>query len=697
MTEPPLLPSFWLGGYEGADHVNGAGQALDLVAACGHDQRLDEDYRAARRLGLHCVRESIGWRLAERADGSMDLARAVRMAEAATRQGVQILWTLMHYGLPADLTLFDDALIPRFARFAGEAARVLRSLCPGPRIYTPINEISYLCWAASATDDMGPAGKQARAPDGSDQGYLFKQRLVRAALAGMAAIRAQDSQARFLHIEPIVHVVPRDDDPAHRAQAERTSSYQWQALDMLAGRLDPHLGGHPGALDLLGMNHYHSSQWEVPGGKRLEWHLRDPRRKPLSALLEDVWLRYGRPMVLAETGHVGVGRAAWVHEIAGEALRARAAGVPLHGVCLYPLLDRPDWNDTAHWHRSGLWHLPRPDERRLNRPFARALLSWRGLNEEAPIAQPAAERAGLWVLLPCAWEDWRAPRELLLKALAGVGHVHLLEPPRASPAAPMLHRHSVSPTADLLVLHGRGAGSWSEPPTSAQLHLLRNLLPRGGRERWACWLTGWRRDGHPAWWRELARAGLILQPDDALPPLGELLVRARAVLPSHWPAADSRPPQPNSYEADEARHLLRGIPEPRLWLMAPPAVGATQWDTSLRDLAERRPSMHFIVDDWQPLRAEAWPANVHWLGRVHDHLHDGLISHVQRRVPWRDPHGWEVLDDADASRDKVREAVGPTQASMVERVVAVVAQLHAMPLRPLHETARAADRVRSAA
>lgn len=677
MTDAPALPSFWLGGYEGADHVNGAGQALDLVAACGHDQRLDEDYRAARRLGMLCVRESIGWRLAERPDGSMDLARAIRMAEAAKRQGVQVLWTLMHYGLPADLTLFDDALIPRFARFAAGVARVLRPLCPGPRIYTPINEISYLCWAASASDDMGPAGRQARAPDGRDQGYLFKQRLVRAALAGMAAIRAEDPQARFLHIEPVVHVVPRDADPAHRAQAELTSSYQWQALDMLAGRMDPQLGGHSAALDLLGLNHYHSSQWEVPGGRRLEWHLRDPRRKSLAALLQDVWRRYGRPMMVAETGHVGVGRAAWVHEIAGEALQARAAGVPLHGVCLYPLLDRPDWNDTAHWHRSGLWHLPRPDMRRLNRPFARALLSWRGLNG-VPVMPPRAERAGLLVLLPCPWEDWRAPREALLKALAGMGHVHLLEPPRASAAEPALHRHSVAPTADLLVLHGRGAGAWSEPPTPAQLALLRGLLPRGGRERWACWLAGWRGDGHPAWWRELARAGLVLQPDTALPPQGELLVRARAVLPALWPAAAGRPPRPHSYEADEARQLLRDIPQPRLWLMAPPAETGAQWGVRLLDLAARRPAVHFLVDDWQPSRAEAWPANVHWLGPVHDHLHDGLLSSVQRGVPWGGPPGWAVLDDV--IRGEVGERDAPARLGMVELVVAAVAQLQAGPL-----------------
>jgi hypothetical protein len=493
-----LLRSFWMGGYEGADHINGAGEALDLVRTTGHDERLDADYRCARRLGLLCVRESIGWRLSEGPGREWDLSRAVRMAQAAQRQGIQILWTVMHYGVPADLTLLDDAMVPRFARFAAEVARVLRPLCEGPRFYTPINEISFLSWAASATHDMGPAGMQLQGvlEDSLISGYAIKQRLVRAALAAMAAIRAVDPQARFLHVEPVVHVAPQHDEPSQRDVAQRISSYQWQTLDMLAGRMDPQLGGHPNALDWLGVNHYHSSQWEVPGEKRLAWHLRDPRRQPLSALLHEVWRRYRRPLVVAETGHFGVGRAAWLHEIAGEALRARALGVQLEGVCLYPLLDRPDWNETWRWHRSGLWHVPlvpKPEPvsdaaapvkpgRCLNRPYARALLSWRGLNGPRAPKPPAplvAEEPGLLLLLPCAWEAWPVPRQLLLDAWSARCKVRLLEPPRPSTADPLLRCHTLAPGADLLVLHGRGAASWADSPTPEQLSAAARRPPPG--------------------------------------------------------------------------------------------------------------------------------------------------------------------------------------------------------------------------
>lgn len=659
-----LLPSFWMGGYEGADHINAAGEALDLVHATGHDARLDGDYRDARRLGLRAVRESIGWRLSERAGGGeWDLSRAVRMAQAAQRQGLQILWTLMHYGVPGDLTLLDPALVPRFARFAGEVARVLLPLCPGLRLYTPINEISFLSWAASATGDMGPAGLGAgvRGVEGDSciSGYLIKQNLVRAALAGMAAIRAVDPQARFMHVEPVVHVAPQD--PADEGQqhlARRIASYQWQALDMLCGRMDPQLGGHPEALDWLGLNHYHASQWEVPGEKRLAWHLRDARRQPLSQLLQEVWRRYRRPLVLAETGHIGVGRAAWLHEIAGEAQRARAQGLPLQGVCLYPLLDRPDWNDTARWHRSGLWHVTRAldgarPKRRLNRPYAQALLAWQHHPARVPVSRDGA--AGLLVMLPCAWEDWAAPRERLLRAWAAQGPVRLLEPPRPLAGEPQLHQHTLAPDAELLVLHGgqarpeRPAG-WVQGPTPAQLALLRQALDDGPSRRWVCWLAAWRSDGDPGWWRGLDGAGVVLQPDADCPPTAEVARLARARLPAGWPGlvCTPRAAAPGSYEAEEIDRLLAGIAHPRLWLSlpqqpAPPGLPGrvpARLARRLRAAAWRQPAVHVVVDALAPPSDEPSPPNLHWLGRVHDSLHAGLAAAVQGVVRWDGLPDW---------------------------------------------------------
>ena len=133
----------------------------------------------------------------------------------------------------------------------------------------------------------------------------------------------------------------------------------------------------------MGLNYYAANQWEVPGGKKLRWVLEplDQRWKPLYLLLEEVYRRYHRPLFIAETSHYGVGRAAWINEIAREARQARKRGVPIEGVCLYPILDRFDWNHPRHWHNSGVFDMVRKKggcfERVLNPDAGEALATAR--------------------------------------------------------------------------------------------------------------------------------------------------------------------------------------------------------------------------------------------------------------------------------------------------------------------------------
>lgn len=377
------LKGFWMAGFEGADHINSHGTPVDMVSLSQHEQRVEDDYRALSAWGMRTVRESVGWRLCEQ-HGRFDFGRVRRFSEAANRHGLQIQWTLMHYGTPADVSLLDDALCARFAAFARSAAQVIGECSIDAPVYTPINEIGFMAWAAAQTRLFHPYGKDDETAPGTtlNDGFHIKCRLVKAALAGMKAILEVDPRARFMHVEPIVHVVAPPHRPDLQELANEVASYQWQVWDLLGGTLLPELGGHPQALDLIGLNHYHSGQWELITERRLDWHLQDPRRRPLQDMLQAVWRRYGRPLAIAETSHVGDGRAAWLDEVANQVCKARACGVPVQGVCLYPIVDRPDWNDFEHWHHSGLWdHLPGATHkeegcRRLNEPYANALSSW---------------------------------------------------------------------------------------------------------------------------------------------------------------------------------------------------------------------------------------------------------------------------------------------------------------------------------
>jgi beta-glucosidase/6-phospho-beta-glucosidase/beta-galactosidase len=370
-TDPLRTPfaSFWMTGFEGADHIDLHGRPLDMVAQTGHAAQLDGDYRRVAGLGLRTVRESMGWRVcAPDSHRQRNFSRALRTADAAQAHGVQVLWTLMHYGTPPDVRVSDADFVDRYADFAGDAARALRRHTGQPALYNPINEIGFLAWALAQ-------GRVIGADCSERDGYVVKCRLVQAALRGMQAIRAEDPGAHFIHIEPLIHVVAPADQPGLAQAAADFCTYQWQVWDLLIGRHRPELGGSPAAMDWIGVNHYHDAQWEIGSGERLDWHAGDTRRRPFAELLCEAWQRYGMPLLVAETSHVGVGRARWLDEMAAQAERAMAAGAIIHGMCLYPAVDRPDWNDPAHWHRSGLWDAVAPgcDESAPAAPLARRL------------------------------------------------------------------------------------------------------------------------------------------------------------------------------------------------------------------------------------------------------------------------------------------------------------------------------------
>lgn len=368
--KPSVFSSFWMAGFESACHINRHGVRLNMVAASQHDRFAREDYRRLRSLDIRVVREGIGWPFVERA-GQFDFSSLVAIAAAARDEGMQVNWSLCHYGWPDDLDVFAPQFIDRFARYAREAARVVAEQSDDVPCYTLINEISFLAWAA------GDCGGFIH-PHARSRGDELKRQLVKAVIAAIEAVRDVDARARFLHVDPIIRVVPRRNCPDDGAAAAQYTESQHHVWDMICGQLDPQLGGRPDYLDLMGFNFYHSNQWEHQG-ERLKWEVepRDDRWLPLHAQLIDMWRRYKRPVVLAETSHIGVGRGTWMSEIGDEVVKTIEAAVPIEGVCLYPAVDRPDWEDPTHWHNSGIWDLSDDGsgcyQRVLNQPYADAL------------------------------------------------------------------------------------------------------------------------------------------------------------------------------------------------------------------------------------------------------------------------------------------------------------------------------------
>lgn len=371
----PLFRSFWLAGFESASHITRAGVRIDMLAATQHIEQADGDYARLRDVGIRAARDAARWHLIDRGT-TFDFASLAPLVTAARQAGVQVVWTLCHYGWPDGVDPLAPSFVDRFARYCGAVARFIASETDEVPFFTPINEISFLTWAAGDEGFIHPFGR--------GRGHALKRQLVRAAIAGSEAIWAVDPRARLVHVDPTIHVVPPRTRPDLLPAAVAQRHGQLEAWDLLAGLYEPQVGGNPKYLDIVGVNFYWGNQWEysedpADPGRRLGWAERplDDRWMPFSHLLANLYARYRRPILVGETSHFGEGRAAWLREVALEVASARSSGVPVEGICLYPILDRPDWEDASHWHNSGLWDLvPEASgmlRRVLNEPYAEEL------------------------------------------------------------------------------------------------------------------------------------------------------------------------------------------------------------------------------------------------------------------------------------------------------------------------------------
>jgi len=295
------------------------------------------------------------------------------MMRAGANSGMQQIWDICHFGFPDDITPLHPHFPKRFAALCRAFVRFYRSIDrESILIVTPINEVSFLSWLGG--DACGTAPYCVR------QGWEVKYHLMRAYIQAVIAMREEDPDIRILTTEPLVHVIPPADATyEQRLAAERLREDQFQAIDMLCGRICPELGGSPDYADMLGFNFYHNNQWCIDAPGSLAWcnTSRHPEWRGLSDLLKAAYIRYDKPMVLTETSHSGEDRPHWIEYIAAECASVIEAGIPLWGICLYPIIDRPDWDFPNCWHHSGLWDEPdipgSTPARTLCKPYASAI------------------------------------------------------------------------------------------------------------------------------------------------------------------------------------------------------------------------------------------------------------------------------------------------------------------------------------
>ena len=367
-----LFESFFLGGFECSTHRLATGKRLDEIAFTQHDCFALEDYLRLHQQGIRTARDGLRWHLIEQTRGVYDFSSVLPMLRAAQESHTQILWDLFHYGWPDWLDLFAPAFVDDFARFAREFARLWRSETEDVLFVTPVNEISFFTWAAGESGVFNPFCK--------GRGDELKEQLVRANIAAVEALWEVDKRTRIAQVDPMINVLPLDPNDVEQsraAEAYRTS--QFEAWDMLSGRMKPHLGGQQKYLDIIGGNYYVHNQWVWGEGFIHHDH---PRYRPLRAIIKEIYDRYQRPFFIAETGIEDDLRPSWFRYVCDEARAAIAEGVELHGICLYPIVNHPGWDDDRHCH-NGLWdYANERGEREIYQPLADELQRQRQLFED---------------------------------------------------------------------------------------------------------------------------------------------------------------------------------------------------------------------------------------------------------------------------------------------------------------------------
>ncbi|MDB5719329.1 MAG: hypothetical protein JWM38_2756 [Sphingomonas bacterium] len=366
---PTLFQSFFQAGFECSTHRRGHDRArIDVIASSRHDVHAADDYRLLAEHGITTARDGLRWHLIGQHRQAYDWSSLTPLLDAAGETGTQVIWDLLHYGWPDWLDVWDDAFPCRFADFAAAATERIAAT-PGPHFYVPVNEMSFLAWGGGDQGFMNPFAQ--------GRGDALKHQLGRAASAAMAAVRAVDPGARFVHPEPVIHITPpRGAAPRVRADAERHARAQFDAWDMICGDHWPEVGGQPDYLDVVGVNYYSQNQW-VHYGETIE--IGDPLYKPLRYLLIDTYARYRRPIFIAETGIEGDRRPGWFAYVCDEVRAAMRCGVPIEGICLYPVLNHPGWDDDRNCPNGLLEFSAAPGPRPVYRPLADELARQQGL------------------------------------------------------------------------------------------------------------------------------------------------------------------------------------------------------------------------------------------------------------------------------------------------------------------------------
>jgi beta-glucosidase/6-phospho-beta-glucosidase/beta-galactosidase len=328
--------SFLMAGFECSSHRRRDGVRLDLIRATGHDRHVLNDYRLCRELGFRTLRDGLRWHLIEKASGKYDWSSWMPALEAAEEVGMQVIWDLFHYGSPDCIDQGADDFPDRFTEFALAAIELQQSVSKRPPLLCPLNEINFISWAVD--DGYFPQV-------GPKQRGWFKHQLARTAITASRAIKREWPDATIIWAEPLIHIAPHDQRRSTIRAAQQNLQGMYEAYDWIMGKAKPELGGDPSFVDFVGLNFYPHNQWYFKGPTIPMGH---HEYRPLADMLIEMGERYGKPLLLSETGAEGTGKPSWLHYVCSEVRDAMIRGADVRGICWYPITAYPGWDNSRH-------------------------------------------------------------------------------------------------------------------------------------------------------------------------------------------------------------------------------------------------------------------------------------------------------------------------------------------------------------
>ncbi|RZJ35468.1 MAG: hypothetical protein EOO18_07905 [Chryseobacterium sp.] len=338
--------TYFMGGFECADHINRHGNRVNLLTETQHHLKVEEDYLLLLNMGISTVREGICWSFVEQEKNNFDFSEVQNRIKIAEKFGIQIIWDLIHFGYPDDIFPTHPKFGERFENLCRAFVQFYKANCSQKLLIVPINEISFLSWFSGEARGTVPFAHQ--------NGWDIKYHLCKAAIRGIKVLKQEDPTCVIVMVEPLVKV--HSDGFTREEDLRRINEYQFEAVDMITGRLCPELGGQEDFLQILGLNYYWTCQW-TGTDSTLCWPDTEGKRIPLHQMLQNAYVRYQKPIFLSETGHFGEGRVEWIEEVAQECFTATNNGVEFWGICIYPVTDRPDWDDLTVYYQSGIFDL----------------------------------------------------------------------------------------------------------------------------------------------------------------------------------------------------------------------------------------------------------------------------------------------------------------------------------------------------